>query len=121
MAILVFRLKIILLETVSWSRKSGGPLAKFLGNLRLLFQLLRDYYNRRHTKIPWAVIAMIVFALLCILNPFDLIPDFVPVFGLADDAACLAVCLSSIDRQTRAYSKWRESKGKSHDDDENGV
>ena len=102
-------------------KKSRGPLTKFIGNIKILFQLLNDYVHGRYTRVPWAVIAMIAFSLLYVLNPIDLIPDFIPVFGLLDDAACLAVCLSSIDSHLRAYTEWRQSKDVTADTDGNNA
>jgi uncharacterized membrane protein YkvA (DUF1232 family) len=45
-------------------------------------------------ETPWYVKLILVAGLLYALSPYDLIPDWVPVFGLMDDLA-LAVLLIS--------------------------
>lgn len=43
---------------------------------------------------PWYVKAMLVAGLLYILSPYDLIPEWVPVFGVMDDLALAAILIT---------------------------
>lgn len=85
----------------------NGPLGKFWSDLKLLFELVNDYRKGEYRKIPWSSIVAIIATLLYVLNPFDIIPDFIPVFGLMDDAAVVALCLKIIDGDLQAYKKWK--------------
>ncbi len=85
----------------------NGPLGKFWSDLKLLFELVNDYRKGEYREIPWTSIAAIIGALLYVLSPIDLIPDFVPVIGLLDDAAVVALCLRAIDGDLQAYKKWK--------------
>lgn len=85
----------------------NGPLGKFWSDLKLLFELVNDYRKGEYREIPWTSIAAIIGALLYVFNPFDVIPDFIPVFGLMDDAAVVALCLRAIDGDLQAYKKWK--------------
>ena len=85
----------------------NGLLGKFWSDLKLLFELVNDYRKGRYREIPWSSIAAIIGALLYVFNPFDVIPDFIPVFGLMDDAAVVALCLRAIDGDLQAYKKWK--------------
>lgn len=86
---------------------SNGPLGKFWSDLKLLFELVNDYRKGEYREIPWTSIAAIIGALLYVLSPIDLIPDFIPVIGLLDDAAVVALCLRAIDGDLQAYKKWK--------------
>ena len=39
----------------------------------------------RHPRTPWISKGLLGLALLYLVLPFDLIPDFIPVLGLLDD------------------------------------
>lgn len=85
----------------------SGPLAKFMGDLRLFFDLLGSYWRKEYRKVPFWTIAAIVAALLYVLNPFDLVPDFIPFVGLVDDALVVSACLSMIKKDLIAFEEWR--------------
>jgi uncharacterized membrane protein YkvA (DUF1232 family) len=72
--------------------ETGGPLGKFVDDFKLLITLVQDYAKGQYRKIPFWTIAAIVGALLYVLNPLDLIPDFIPLVGQIDDAAIIAAC-----------------------------
>jgi len=79
----------------------------FAGEIRLLFSMLKDYWNGEYREIPWIVICAIAFALLYFINPWDLIPDYIPGFGYLDDAAVVKIVLSSIKHQVKQYRNWK--------------
>lgn len=47
------------------------------------------WFARRHPDTPWYAKALGAFVLAYALSPIDLIPDFIPVLGLLDDAVLL--------------------------------
>jgi uncharacterized membrane protein YkvA (DUF1232 family) len=85
----------------------AGPLGRFVEDVKLLFSIVRDYMNGSYKKVPFWVIAAIVFALLYVLNPIDIIPDFIPIVGYIDDAAVVAGCLALVDQELQEYKKWK--------------
>ena len=87
--------------------KTDGPLGRYIGDLKLLFAIVKDYMNGSYRDIPWYSIAAIVAALLYVLSPLDLIPDPIPVIGLIDDAFVIAACLSVIESDLHAYKEWK--------------
>ena len=87
--------------------ETGGPLGKFVDDFKLLFAVVRDYARGRYRKIPFWSIAAIVAGFLYVLNPLDLIPDFIPFFGQIDDAAVVAACLLMVRQDLHRYKKWK--------------
>jgi uncharacterized membrane protein YkvA (DUF1232 family) len=85
----------------------GGPLHKYWVDARLLIDLVRDYWNGSYRKTPWWVISSVAFALIYVLNPFDLVPDFIPLLGQLDDVGVLAACLVLIEQDLNKYKGWR--------------
>jgi len=89
--------------------KSNGPLGKFISDLKLLFSVIQDYISGEYREIPWWSIAAIVAALLYVLNPIDLIPDFIPVIGYIDDALVVAACLAMVGQDLQNYKDWKKN------------
>jgi uncharacterized membrane protein YkvA (DUF1232 family) len=52
-------------------------------------------------------IAAAAFALIYMLNPFDLVPDVLPFVGALDDATVIAACLFLIERDLFKYRDWK--------------
>jgi len=88
----------------------SGPLQRFLKDVALLISMVRDYWSGAYREIPWWVIAAVVFTLLYVLSPIDLIPDFIPVIGLLDDAVVIALCLAMIEQDLLKYQEWKEAQ-----------
>jgi uncharacterized membrane protein YkvA (DUF1232 family) len=94
-------------EEIRRKFESEGPLGKFINDCKLFLALVKDYWHGKYRRIPYWTIAAIVVALLYVLNPFDLIPDFIPGFGQVDDAAVVAACLLLVRKDLQKYKKWK--------------
>ena len=89
---------------------SGGPLHRFIEDAQLLLSVVKDYRSGAFRKIPFGTIAAIVFTLVYVLNPFDLIPDFIPIIGQIDDAAVVAACLVLVEHDLQTYKLWKQDQ-----------
>ena len=67
--------------------RGRGPLARFIEDARLMLAIVKDYWAGRYRRIPYGLIAAVVFVLLYVFNPLDMMPDFLPLIGQIDDAA----------------------------------
>ncbi|MBC7472458.1 MAG: DUF1232 domain-containing protein [candidate division SR1 bacterium] len=50
---------------------------------------------------PRTRIFTIIFTLIYLVNPFDVIPDFIPVIGWIDDLALIAILTESLIQKNR--------------------
>lgn len=89
---------------------TAGPLRRFVKHAQLLLALVKDYWTGVYREIPYWAIAAIVFALLYVLSPVDLIPDPIPLIGLIDDAAVVSICLLLIEQELAQYEEWKASR-----------
>jgi uncharacterized membrane protein YkvA (DUF1232 family) len=78
-----------------------GPRGGLLGEaMRILPDVLRLIHRLAVDKsLPRGVRLRLWFLLLYVGLPFDLIPDFVPVLGYADDAIIVTLVLRSVVRR----------------------
>lgn len=90
-----------------------GPLARFIEDGQLLIAIVKDYFSGAYRQIPYGAIASIVFALIYVLNPFDLVPDMLPVIGQLDDVAVMGACLILVEQDLHKYKQWKTSQAKS--------
>jgi uncharacterized membrane protein YkvA (DUF1232 family) len=99
-------------EDITEKVVKNRPLKRFIKDVALLISMIKDYWSGAYREVPWWVIAVIVFALLYIFSPIDLIPDFIPVIGLLDDALVIAICLIIIENDLLKYQAWKEAQSK---------
>ena len=85
----------------------GGPLAKFLSDVKTMLSMVKDYFQGNYKEIPWWSLAAVIAALLYVINPLDLIPDAIPGVGQLDDAAVVACCLTLVRVDLRNYQAWK--------------
>ena len=90
--------------------KGSGPLCRFITDLKLLFSIIQDYISGEYREVPWWSVAAMVAALLYVLNPFDLIPDVIPVVGYVDDALIVAACLAMVETDLLKYKDWKSKR-----------
>ncbi|MFO7993098.1 MAG: YkvA family protein [Marinobacter sp.] len=88
--------------------KSSGKLRRFSTDIRLMFSMLRDYWQGNYRAVPWKSIAAIAGALIYVLNPLDLIPDLLVGIGFLDDAGVVAACLAFVESDLLRYAAWKE-------------
>ena len=75
--------------------------------VRLLRRLAAD------PTLPRGVRVRLWLLLGYLLMPIDLVPDFIPVIGYADDAALLALVLTRISGDLERFRAWEESRPRS--------
>lgn len=92
--------------------RDNGPLRRLLDDGQLLLSLVRDTWSGRYQNVPWWTLSGAAFALLYVLNPFDLIPDALPVVGVLDDAAVVSACLVLLEQDLSDYRRWLQAHTK---------
>lgn len=99
-------------EEIKRKFSAKGPLARFIEDGQLLMAIVKDYWSGAYRNIPYGSIASIVFTLIYVLNPFDLVPDMLPLIGQLDDVAVLGACLILVEQDLHKYRDWKEGKAK---------
>jgi uncharacterized membrane protein YkvA (DUF1232 family) len=92
--VVVWALAVVVLYALG-RRTQARELATLIPNLLVLFKgLLRDQRVSRGSK------AWLWFAVVWLVSPIDLIPEFIPVLGPLDDAVVAALVLRHVLRTT---------------------
>lgn len=94
-------------EDIRRQFSARGPLKRFIEDGRMLTALIRDWRAGSYRRALRWTIAAAAFALIYILNPFDIVPDVLPFVGAVDDASVVAACLMLIERDLFKYREWK--------------
>ncbi|MBB5139046.1 uncharacterized membrane protein YkvA (DUF1232 family) [Thermocatellispora tengchongensis] len=88
---------VVMVGVLAVARPRGALLREAVRLLPDLVRLLRRLAADR--GLPRGVRVRLVLLLAYLAMPFDLVPDFVPVLGQADDAIVVALVLRSVVRR----------------------
>jgi uncharacterized membrane protein YkvA (DUF1232 family) len=88
---------LVLLVGLALLRPKGGLLAEALRLLPDVLRLIRRLAGDK--TLPRGVRIRLAFLLIYLASPIDLIPDFIPVLGYADDAIIVTAVLRSVVRR----------------------
>lgn len=80
---------------------------KLLNQLSLAYEMIKDFKSRRYVDVPWRTITLIIGAVLYFINPFDIVPDILPVIGFTDDAVAFAAIFRSVQGDLLRYCEWK--------------
>ena len=72
----------------------------------IMISLIKHYVEGKYTTVPYGTILAIMSALIYVLSPVDIIPDFIPFVGHLDDVAVIGLCLSMVKTDIEAYDEW---------------
>ena len=86
----------------------SSHLKRFATDIGLFISLVKDYSQGNYRTVPYKSIAAVVAGLVYVLNPLDIIPDFIPVIGYIDDAIIIAFCLKMVEKDLQTYQVWKE-------------
>jgi len=92
---------------------TGRSLGRFIQDAQLLISVVKDYWSGKYRQVPYGTIAAIVFTLIYVFNPLDLVPDVLPIIGQVDDAAVMAACLILVEQDLHKYKDWKQAQSQS--------
>ncbi len=84
----------------------------WLADVPAVISLIRSYIRKEYKDVPIGSIIAAFAAVLYVVSPIDLIPDFIPGVGMLDDAAVFVACWKMIHDDVDKYQEWRKQAGK---------
>ena len=88
-------------------REIPDRMQKLTNQVRLLLDLVDDYWAGRYRQVSWYSLAVAVLGTLYFVSPSDLVPDYIPVLGQLDDMAVVAIALQILQRDLRRYCEFK--------------
>ncbi len=88
---------------LSGSAVVSQKLRVLIQRVQLLYSLLKD----PDFSLRWTTKALILAALVYFINPFDMVPDVLPLIGYVDDAFVIGLVINSLNEEIRRYAEFR--------------
>ncbi len=82
------------------------PSAGILGSARAFVRMWRAFGKKRYRTFPWRTVAAFVISLVYLFDPFDFVPDYIPLVGYIDDAAVLGLLAWAFKHDVGKYIDW---------------
>lgn len=95
-----------LLKAVTKKVKENKDLMEIWDDIKLLTELIRDWKRGEYKNLSKNNVILIIIGLIYLVNPFDIIPDFL-FGGFLDDLAVIAFVIKKVSEELEAYKKWR--------------
>ena len=71
-----------------------------------MLRLIRAYYRGDYRQVPMPTLLLIIATIIYIVNPLDLIPDWIPGLGFLDDAFILAFAVHRTRQSLDDFMAW---------------
>jgi uncharacterized membrane protein YkvA (DUF1232 family) len=100
-----------LLEAAVRKAESGkSPLKGIWGDFQSLVRMLRAWVAGKYRGVSIGSVLAAIAGLLYLVNPLDIVSDFIPGAGLLDDATVLAFVIARIRSDLKKFLTWESSQ-----------
>jgi uncharacterized membrane protein YkvA (DUF1232 family) len=94
-------------QHVNWQHLKAG---NFKSKISLFGRLSKAYALGHYRDVSWKTMLTVVGAVIYFVNPFDLLPDIVPIAGFTDDFGILMWVYSSLHAELDKFLVWEQSQ-----------
>ena len=98
------------LKGVEAKLKEVPQIGEKVARLPLMLSMIRSYAVKEYTEVSPKVVVSMVAAFLYLITKKDIINDKIPVIGIVDDVAVLALALKINEAELTAYEAFRNAK-----------
>lgn len=86
--------------------KKHFSIKKWKSQVSILARMMKAYALGKYRSLPIKSLVVVVAAILYFMNPLDLIPDWIPGLGMADDFTILAWVYQSLASEVEKFLQW---------------
>lgn len=101
--------KVLSLLTVLTRYMKRGGLREIREDLKTFAAFTRDIVGGRYRDYSRTALTLVVAAILYVISPLDLLPDFIPL-GFLDDVAIVTWAASRLSDEMERYKQHRQKQ-----------
>ncbi|MGM0397091.1 MAG: YkvA family protein [Bacillota bacterium] len=98
-----------LLSSANLIIRDNEQLSDIIEDIGQLISMVRDYIKKDYTMVSRATIITVIAGLIYLVNPIDVVPDFL-LGGYLDDAAVIGYIVSKLKGEIERYNEWKKIK-----------
>jgi uncharacterized membrane protein YkvA (DUF1232 family) len=83
-----------------------GEIKGLAYKVRIFIRMIRAYVEGEYREVPWKTMLIILAGLIYFVNPFDLVPDFLPGIGYIDDITILLWVFKSVEEEILKFQEY---------------
>lgn len=87
--------------------EKNPELKSIVSDIKIIAELVKDWWSGKYKELTKNTIILLIVSLIYLINPIDIIPDFL-IGGFIDDAAVIAYILKKISTELDAYKLWKD-------------
>ena len=93
-------------EALIKMQKHSAAIREIYADLQIILRLVKAWLAGDYKDVSLKSIAILIGAILYFLNPFDAIPDAIPVVGYVDDVGVVAWVLTTLKNEIEKFRVW---------------
>ena len=87
--------------------KNNKAFSDLIDDVKVSLDIIKLYIKGEYTSFSKGNLILIIIGFLYLVNPIDIIPDFIVGVGFLDDAAVFAYLLKMIQHEIEEFKQWR--------------
>ena len=88
------------------ARKSRTKLGEAWTKLTGFIRMAKAWSKGDYKKVSLKTMIIVVAGVLYFLNPFDIIPDFIPLLGYLDDVTVIGFIANAVSKDVEKFLDW---------------
>lgn len=105
-----------LIKDSSKKLKNNKAFSELIDDMKISIDIIKLYIKGEYTSFSKANLVLIIIGFLYLVNPVDIIPDFLVGVGFLDDAAVFAYILKIIQHEIDEFKVWKAERIIEHED-----
>jgi uncharacterized membrane protein YkvA (DUF1232 family) len=100
----------IIREAISKMHKHSAAIEEISADLQIILRMLKAWLVGDYKEVSLKSLAILIAAILYFLNPFDAIPDAIPVVGYVDDISVVAWVIKTLKNEIERFRDWEAKR-----------
>ncbi|MEW8973220.1 MAG: DUF1232 domain-containing protein [Tissierellaceae bacterium] len=103
-----------LINKVKEKIENNEVFADIIDDIKTAIEMIVDWKNGEYPHLSKNTVVIVIIGFLYLLNPFDIVPDFLKM-GFLDDLIVIVYILKKIKDELKVYRAWKGSQISSGD------